>query len=83
MLTPPAPRSRPARARRLLTGNARILELGVTRTGPFRRAAGERPAQDVSRAHPSTDPRPGRGRALPTARSVRPVDAARRQADPR
>lgn len=34
MPTSPAHRSGPARPRRLLTGNARILELGVPRRGP-------------------------------------------------
>jgi hypothetical protein len=73
VLTPSAPRSHPARARRLLTGNARILELGVTRTGPCRRSAGEPSAHDISRAPLRTALRPGRERG-------RPVDAACRHA---
>ncbi|MEW1780301.1 hypothetical protein [Streptomyces sp. NPDC086777] len=47
MLTSSAHRSRPARTRRLLTGNARIFELGTPRTGP---SAVRRPTGPVPRA---------------------------------
>ncbi len=46
MPTSPAHRSGPARPRRLLTGNARILELGVPRTGPGPAGPG-RPGEHV------------------------------------
>ncbi|GGN01005.1 hypothetical protein [Streptomyces fuscichromogenes] len=51
MLTSPAPRPRPARTRHPLTGNARILEFGTTRTGPH--PSGPRTRAATREEHPA------------------------------
>lgn len=63
MPTSPAHRSRPARTRRLLTGNARIFELGTPHTEPSARRPSTGP---VVRAVPGRGS-DAAGRAVPRA----------------